>query len=169
MAALPTTLRKRWRLLTALVAGVVIAAVAAVLVFTGSPPPQHVAYTNISRNFKTCLLSTTDDPTDATRTWQAIQAATKHAAINAQHITAPAGPTTQLLPYANSLVALHCQLIVTTGDTLHDTLITTAQHNPHLHFLNIGTTTSLPNVHTIPTTDTNPTDITHYILTTATH
>jgi basic membrane lipoprotein Med (substrate-binding protein (PBP1-ABC) superfamily) len=150
----------------ALITAAVIIIVVAV---SGSPAPsQQIAYTNISRNFKACLLNTTTNVTTATATWQAIQKATTNTPINAQHITAPAGPTPTLVPYLNGLLALHCQLIVTTGDDLHDTLNAIATAHPQQAFLNISNApTTLTNIHTIPTS-TPPVTITN-LVTTAAH
>jgi len=158
--------------ITVAVAAVLIAATTITLIaLTPSPTPSTpVAYTNISRNFKTCLLSTADEADQAQPVWHAIQTAATRAAINAQHITAPTGPTATLVPYLNSLIALHCQLIVTTGNAVHDALITTATSNPRTQFLNIGPQATLPNVHDLPG-QPRAADITQYILTqaTATH
>jgi hypothetical protein len=79
--------------------------------YTVSLPEPGPKYTNISRNFKACLVSTSAQP----EVWQAIQAATGRSAINAQRLTAPVGTTEELRPYVNGLLALQCQLIVAAG------------------------------------------------------
>lgn len=147
---------------------VAIAAVVTILVWPGSPTTTpRVAYTNISRNYKTCLLTTAQNAAQAAPVWKALQNATTRAPINAQQLTATDGATDQLTPYFNTLIALHCQLIVTTGTDLTDALTTVASSNPRSHFLNIGTAINRPNIHTIPTPLTNPDTITTYIFNSA--
>ena len=156
----------RHRALTAGITAAVIAVatVAVILTWPSKPATQPVAYTNISRNYKTCLLTTTQDAALAAPIWQAIQQATTHAPINAQQLTPPTGTTTQLIPYFNSLIALHCQLVITTGADLTDALTTIAARNPRTHFLNIGSSINQPNIHSIITPLTNPDTITTYVL-----
>lgn len=169
---MPTTvpfrkaIREHRRTAIGVASGILIAvAVTVFILLNSSKPSQAITYTNISRNFKACLLSTTHNASDAGRAWQAMQAATTQEPINAQHITAPPGQTTDLVAYFNSLVALHCQLIVTVGDDLHDALTDTATRNPQIHFLNIGAPINLANVHTTQSVD-QP-EITSYLLATA--
>ncbi len=128
---------------------VVIVAVTIGLVLANQPAPgMPVVYTNISRNFKTCLLTTTADNSTV---WTAIQAAARNRPINAQHVVAPSGPAGELVPYLNSLLALHCQLIVTAGPDLAGPLATVAKTHPGQRFANISkTSTGLPNVHDLP-------------------
>ncbi|HEV3358529.1 MAG TPA: hypothetical protein VG247_17165 [Pseudonocardiaceae bacterium] len=142
--------------------------ISVIVAWPNKPATQQVAYTNISRNYKTCLLTTTQNSFQAAPIWKAIRQATTHAPINAQQLTPPTGTTAQLVPYFNSLIALHCQLIVTTGTDLTDALATTATNNPDSHFVNIGTAINQPNIHTIITPLANPDVITTYVLN-ATH
>ena len=51
-----------------------------------------------------------DEADQAQPVWRAIQTATTRATINAQHITAPTGPTATLLPYLNSAVRMRLRL-----------------------------------------------------------
>lgn len=97
-----------------------------------------MAYTNISRHFKVCLLTTTAQPATTGPVWTAVQEAVSHKAINAQHVVAPAGPTSTLVPYVNSLLALHCQLAVTAGPELVDALDTVAESHHDHQFVNIS-------------------------------
>jgi hypothetical protein len=154
----------RHRVIAAGVGAIVIAILVAILVWPSNPPSPPVAYTNISRNYKTCLLSTTQDAAESAPVWKAIQDATAHAPVNAQQLTPPVGNTDQLTPYFNSLIALRCQLIVSVGDDLADALVITAASNPRLHFLNIGSPTHQANIHTIPTPLTKPDSVTEYVL-----
>lgn len=100
--------------------------------------PRPISYRNISRNFRACLL-TSGAPTDLSRdTWHAMQKAGSHAAINAQHINAPEVPAAQLAPYLNSLIAMHCGLIVTAGMSISSTVETAARKHPKQEFLTVG-------------------------------
>jgi hypothetical protein len=116
------------------VAGIVIIAIHSSSPQTASP----VAYTNISRNFKVCLLATTKEAATTTPDWVAIQKTARHKNINAQRIVAPNGPTKVLLPYLNSLIALQCGLIVTAEPNLTDALVTIAGQHLHTMFANIS-------------------------------
>jgi hypothetical protein len=140
-----------------------IAAVVVIVSWPNSATTTPIAYTNISRNYKTCLITTTGDATQAAPMWKAIQTATTRAPINAQQLIPPTGTTAELLPYFNSLLALHCQLVVAAGPDLTDALTATATANPRVHFLDVGATNvSKPNVHHIAQADPNA--ITSYVL-----
>ncbi|WP_137816398.1 hypothetical protein [Gandjariella thermophila] len=112
------------------------------------PTKQPVVYTNISRNFRTCLFTT--DPAAAAPIWQAVQQAAADQPINAQRFTAPHGTPADLTPYLNGLIATKCKLIVAVGTDLHDTVSTVASANPSTEFINIGSTTALSNIHDLP-------------------
>jgi hypothetical protein len=122
-------------------AAVVIAVtvVIVLLATSTSTPSQSVAYTNISQNFRTCLLTTTADTTTATPTWAAVQRAKTQVTINAQRVTAPAGPTTQLVPYLNSLIAMKCGLIITAGTDLTDATAEARRAQPQQHLIAVNT------------------------------
>lgn len=100
------------------------------------------------------MFASSDDTAEAAHVWNAIQAATAHEAINAQQILAPPGATEQLIPYLNGLIAEQCHLIITVGTRLHDAIVAVAQANPNQMFLNIGSSTTLPNIRDI-TNDTS--------------
>jgi basic membrane lipoprotein Med (substrate-binding protein (PBP1-ABC) superfamily) len=130
---------------------VVAVAIAGVLLdLLASPSPHSITYTNISQNFRVCLLTTTPDPHNTADVWPAVQSATTEAAINAQRISAPAGTPDQLAPYLNSLIAMKCGLIITTGSDLIEPTITVAKTHPHQHFLTTTAGTGLANVGTLP-------------------
>lgn len=116
---------------------VIVAGIGAAVLFLllPDPAPEAITYTNLSTNFRVCAISTTNDATDSGRLWPAIQAATHKAAINAEHITAPAGTSDTLMPYLNSLIAMHCGLIITVGQDLTEPAITVAKTHPQQHFL----------------------------------
>lgn len=164
--ALAATLRNhRNKAYGAGAAVLVIAAIIIGVVLTNQPTPtQPIAYTNISRNYKTCLLTTTAYTTATAPDWTAIQTAARNRPINAQHLVAPSETTNDLAPYLNSLLALHCQLIITAGPDLPATLAQIAKTHPQQQFANISqTTTGLPNVHDQP--DSTPTTITNLVTT----
>lgn len=101
--------------------------------------------TNISRNFKACLMTTADDA--QTGVWPALQHAAHQQPINLQRIVSPNAGTVELEPYLNILIALHCQLIITAGNNMTPTLAAVAKAHPNLKFANVSTTkTGLPNV-----------------------
>lgn len=131
---------------------VLIAAITTAVIISSQPAaPQPVAYNNISRNFKTCLLTTNANTTLTASAWTAIQTAARNRPINAQHLVAPAGAIDTLIPYLNSLISLHCQLIITAGPDLTTTLTTVAKTYPHQQFANISpVTTNLANVRDLP-------------------
>lgn len=131
---------------------VLLAAVTATLITLVEvhKPTPAVTYTNLSRNFRVCLLTTTNGAAENAPVWTAIQTATTQAPINAQHITAPTGTPDQLAPYLNSLIAMKCGLIVTAGNDLADTTTNTARSNPTQRFLTSTNSAGLPNVDTIP-------------------
>lgn len=146
-----TSSRQHWKITISAGVVVVAGAVVALVVWLmpdGSPPT--VVYTNVSANFKVCLLSTTRDTADTNRVWPAIQAATRRAAINAQHVTAPAGPSDQVVPYLNSLIALHCGLIITAGPDLTPPAMDAAKTHPPQRFLVQPPHEPLANVDSIP-------------------
>jgi basic membrane lipoprotein Med (substrate-binding protein (PBP1-ABC) superfamily) len=165
MKNIPTFFAGHRAVSAGIVAGALaIAAVVTILVWPSSPTAPPIVYANVSRNYKACLITTTQDAAQAAPVWKAIQSAAIHAPINAQQIIPPTGTTDQLIPYFNSLIALHCQLIVTTGTDLTDALTTIATQNPRVRFLKIGAAISQPNIHTIPTPLTNPDSITAYVV-----
>lgn len=143
---------RRLRLLLAIGASVVVVAgiVVGVVLATRPGSPRAVPYTNISRNYKVCLLT---DGSDAANTvWPAFQRAAQGRPINAQHITVPAhsSPT----PFLNSLVDLHCGLIATSGSDLATSLDDAAQANPRQDYATIGpSTATAPNIRHLSTTD----------------
>ncbi|WP_329072599.1 hypothetical protein [Amycolatopsis sp. NBC_01480] len=141
----------------------ITAIVAAVVVLTPSPEPEAVAYANVSRNYRVCMLSTTTDAVQADRLWPAVQAATTRTPINAERVTAPTGTSDQLTPYLNSLIAQHCRLIVAPGPDLAAPAATAAQAHPDQHFLTSAQPTAA-NVSTIPA---RPADLTTAIVTAA--
>jgi basic membrane lipoprotein Med (substrate-binding protein (PBP1-ABC) superfamily) len=130
----------------ALVAVVVVV----VLSSNDTPEPQRVVYSNVSQNFKVCLLSGDHDTAEAERVWPAVQQATTHAAINAQHVVATGQTADQLLPYLNSLIAMKCGLIITTGADLSAAAATAAQAHPQQHFITTTPTKRLPNLGALP-------------------
>ena len=143
-------INRQRRLLTALGAAVVLAAgiIIGATQLHGHQATQPVAYTNVSRNFKTCLLTTAANGEYATPIWAAIQSVTQRKPINVQHIIAPPGTIANLATYLNSLLALHCQLVITAGPDLVPALSVTATAHPHQSFANISTTgTNEPNIH----------------------
>jgi basic membrane lipoprotein Med (substrate-binding protein (PBP1-ABC) superfamily) len=131
---------------------IIVAIITDVVVMANrSTPTQPVAYTNISRNFKACLLTTTADTTEATPDWVEVQAAAQNRPINAQHVVAPSGSTSELVPYLNSLLALHCQLIITAGPDLSAALGTVAKAHPQQQFANISQAATVSrNIHDLP-------------------
>lgn len=144
---------------------VLIAAIVTIVIITSQPAPTRpAAYNNISRNFKTCLLTTTADTALTATDWAAIQTATQNRPINAQHLVAPTGPTETLIPYLNSLLALHCQLIISAGTDLTATLTTVAKNHPQQRFANISPIkTGLRNVRDLA--DDAPASITDLVTT----
>jgi basic membrane lipoprotein Med (substrate-binding protein (PBP1-ABC) superfamily) len=115
--------------------------------------PQPVAYTNISRNFKACLLTTTADQTQTMQVWHAVQAAARHRPINAQHVLVTPGTTSAMVPYLNSLLSLHCGLIITAEPGITNALTTVAKDHPQQSFANLsGVTTNLANIQDLPDT-----------------
>ncbi|WP_236795282.1 hypothetical protein [Amycolatopsis sp. GM8] len=146
-----SVLRRHWKI-TIPTGIVVVAGIALAIVMWVLPdsPPQAVVYTNVSANFKACLLSTTRDADDSEHVWPAIQAAGTRAAINAQHITAPAGTSDQLVPYLNSLISLHCGLIITAGTDLTQPALDVAKTHPQQRFLIQPPHDPLANVDSIP-------------------
>ncbi|HWD03249.1 MAG TPA: hypothetical protein VG674_12440 [Amycolatopsis sp.] len=139
-------LRRNWKITTQI--GVVI--VGAIVLLTSGPAPQAIAYANVSRNYRVCLLSTTNDTADTNRIWPAIQAATTRAPINAEHVTAPTGTPDQLTPYLNSLLSLHCGLIIGAGPDLAGPIATLAKTHPNQHFLAAERPPGSVNVNAIP-------------------
>lgn len=156
-------LLKHWKITTPIGVATVGAAVAVIILTTSSEPPA-VAYANVSRNFRVCMLTTTKDTADANRAWPAIQAASAHAPVNAERVTAPAGTDTQLAPYVNSLIALHCGLIIGAGHDLTTPLTSAAKSHTNQHFLTLDKPDGPANVAAIPA---QPADLTAAVLTAA--
>jgi len=144
-----STLRKNWKIAAPTAVVVLAATVAAVLATTGSEPAA-VAYANVSRNFRVCMLATTKDTADADRIWPAIQAATGRAPINAERVTAPAGTDAQLTPYVNSLLSLHCGLIVGAGHDLSGPISSAAKSHASQRFLTLDKTEVATNIALVP-------------------
>ncbi|HEX5404805.1 MAG TPA: hypothetical protein VFX16_21160 [Pseudonocardiaceae bacterium] len=143
-------INRKKRFLAALSAAIVVLGAGLTIGITrldGHHDTQHVAYTNISGNFKACLLTTTADTQQTAPTWSAIQSTARRRAINAQHLVAPPGTASSLVPYLNSLLSLNCQLIITAGADLVPALTTVAPLHPHQSFANISpTATDQPNI-----------------------
>lgn len=152
---------KHWKI-TAVVAVAIVGAAVAAIVLSTSSEPASVAYANVSRNFRVCMLTTTKDTADANRVWPAIQAATARAPVNAERVTAPAGTDTQLAPYVNSLIALHCGLIVGAGHDLTAPLTSAAKSHANQHFLTLDKPDGPANVAAMPT---RPADLTGAVIT----
>lgn len=145
-------LRSRRTFVTGTLIALCVAAVFVGISLSGSKsaaPP--IVYTNVSRNFKTCLLTTTTDSASTAAVWPAVQAAARNKPINAQHVVAPGGPTTELVPYVNSLLALHCSLAITAGADLTDAVVTVAEAHPDERFVNVSSRgAELGNVQDVP-------------------
>jgi basic membrane lipoprotein Med (substrate-binding protein (PBP1-ABC) superfamily) len=141
---------------------IVGAAITAVVLLTSGPAPQAIAYANVSRNYRVCLLSTTKDAAETDRIWPAVQAATTRAPINAEHVTAPAGTPDQLTPYLNSLLSLHCGLIIGAGPDLVAPISTAAKRHPNQHFITSEKPPGSANISSIPR---EPSDLTAAIVT----
>jgi basic membrane lipoprotein Med (substrate-binding protein (PBP1-ABC) superfamily) len=135
--------------------GVAGAGAAALIIGFGGHP-QALTVTDISQNFKVCMLATGNSAAPvASPAWTAVSdAARQTKAINAEQLTAPAGPARQQIPYLNSLVSLRCRLIVVVGPGLRDALAAVAKANPAQRFLSYGTGALLPNIHQVPDGDT---------------
>lgn len=154
-------LRHHWRVAVLVAAGAAAAIITAILLASGGQTvTQHVSYTNVSRNFKVCLLTTGSPDPATTAAWQAIETARIRADVNAQHIVAPQGDGTDVEPYVNSLIALKCEIIVTDEPPLDSVVRIVAQANPTQRFIHIGAGLHLPNVTSVPADEaTRITDI----------
>ncbi|WP_406642517.1 hypothetical protein [Amycolatopsis sp. WGS_07] len=155
-----SALLKHWKITAPIGVATVGAAVTAIILTTSSEPAA-VAYANVSRNFRVCMLTTTKDTADASRVWPAIQAATAHAPINAERVTAPAGTDTQLVPYVNSLIALRCGLIIGAGHDLTAPLTSAAKSHATQHFITLDKPDGPANVAAMPA---QPADLTAAVL-----
>src|SRR5258708_457787 len=81
----------------------------AALIISFSGHRQALTVTDISRNFKVCMLATARATPVTGSAWTAIgDAARRRAAINAEQLTAPISPASQQIPYLNSLISLRC-------------------------------------------------------------
>jgi hypothetical protein len=160
-----SALLRHWKI-TAPATVVVIGAAVAVIVATTDPEPAAVAYANVSRNFRVCMLATTNDTPEANRVWPASQTAAARAPINAERVTAPVGTSDQLVPYVNGLVALHCGVIITAGPELAAPVAAVAKTHPGQRFLAAGQPPAAANVETLPG---RPEDLTAALLTAAQH
>jgi basic membrane lipoprotein Med (substrate-binding protein (PBP1-ABC) superfamily) len=131
---------------------IIAAAVTGILIGLrgNAPAPQAINYTNLSRNYRVCLLTTGHDTSTDAPLWQTIQNAAARSPINAQHITAPDGTPDQLQPYVNGLVAMDCQLIIAPGAELAGPARNAAKAAPHTHFLISVDQPNLTNTTTIP-------------------
>jgi hypothetical protein len=145
-----SALRRNWKITAPAATIVAGAAAAGVLLLAPGAEPQAVTYANVSRNYRVCMLSTTKDADDANRAWPAIQAATGRAPINAQRVKAPAGTVDQLAPYLNSLLSLHCGLIIGAGPDLLAPIEAAAKSHPNQHFLASNPKNGTANVKAIP-------------------
>jgi basic membrane lipoprotein Med (substrate-binding protein (PBP1-ABC) superfamily) len=165
IAKLGGLLLERPRIVVTVAVGSLILVAAAVWIFiladSSDRPP--VAAPDVSKNFKVCQLDT-QSSAEATTVWRAVQAAAGKAPINAQRLTLPATADEDPIPYFNSLLALHCQLVVTVGTGLSAATQTVAANKPQQNFLNIGTPTNLANVRTIALPLTKPDVITAAVL-----
>jgi len=136
-----------------------------VLAFTDDSAP--LARTDISSKFKVCLLDVAQGGSDAKIVWNAVRSAAEEAPINAQHLTVPAGSNVDPAPYLNSLIELHCHLVIISGVELGEALKAAAANHPDARFLSIGVPVDLPNVRTIPISEETPTLIRDEVLATA--
>lgn len=135
--SVPPRLRQpRWWI--PLATGICVTTGIALWIFSSNTDETKVHANNISRNFRACLLTDQHNTQTAAPIWAALQDAAQTTPVNAQRIVAEGDSTASFTPYANSLTQRKCGLIVTVGDDLHDTVTSTAQHNPHQEFLYIG-------------------------------
>ena len=149
LAEVRAVLRRHFRLTVGAAAALVVAVVTVLVVFVFTSGPAPSAQPDISSNFKVCLLDSAQGEGDAKIVWNGVQSATKKVPINAQQLTVPAGSGVDPAPYLNSLVQLHCQLVITSGVELADALKAAATNNPDIRFLHIGDPVDLPNVRTV--------------------
>ncbi|QRP49087.1 hypothetical protein [Amycolatopsis sp. FDAARGOS 1241] len=159
-----SALRRNWKITTPIAVVFVGAVIAGIVLLTSGPAPQAIAYANVSRNYRVCLLSTTKDTAETNQIWPAVQAATTRAPINAEHVTAPAGTPAQLTPYLNSLLSLHCGLIIGAGPDLAAPISTVAKSHPNQHFITSEKPPGSANISSIPR---EPGDLTAAIVTAA--
>lgn len=154
--AVRRTRRLRAALIAVVAAGAVAAAIVGLVAWFGGTPAQPVAVTDLSQNFKVCMLATGSGAAPApSPAWTAIGAAVRQMkAVNAEQLTVPRGPARQQVPYLNSLISLRCRLIVVVGPELRDALTVVAKANPAQRFLSYGAGAPLPNIHQVPVGDT---------------
>jgi hypothetical protein len=135
---------------------VAIVAVVGLVAGCGRRSSSSVAVTDLSRNFKVCMLATSRTaPSVSGPAWNAIRDASERtAAVNAEQLTAPAGPPSGQVPYFGSLVSLKCRLIVVAGPELRAALTTAAKGNPAQQFLSYGAGAAGPNIRQVPVGDT---------------
>jgi hypothetical protein len=131
--------------------GVLVTAATAVtlLLWPDEPAPQPVTYGNISRNARICLANTS--ASDASIMWRAVQAEAEHEPVNAQHLVSPNHTPDAVAPFFNGVLALHCRLIVTTGEDMHDAVISAAKSHPDQAFASDDRSIHLPNVRRVDT------------------
>lgn len=142
----------RWAMVAAL--GAAGAATAALVIGSGGHH-EPLAITDISQNFKVCVLAAGNPAAPApSPAWAAVSAAARETkTINAEQFTAPTGPARQQIPYLNGLIALRCRLIVVAGPELRGALTRVAKADPAQQFLSYGTGALLPNVRRVPVGD----------------
>ncbi|MFR9799521.1 hypothetical protein ACL02U_27050 [Streptomyces sp. MS06] len=123
-----------------------------VTLLAGPHIPKVVA-SNVSQNFRACLINDQRDATMAQPVWSALQQSASGSDVNAQRIEVPQSDQSASLPYVNSLVQRKCGLIIAVGPNLHSAVVSAARHNPHQNFISIGTPISLPNVRSYSATE----------------
>jgi basic membrane lipoprotein Med (substrate-binding protein (PBP1-ABC) superfamily) len=160
-------LRRHFRRTVVAAAALVAIAVTLLLVLVFDEDPAPPARHDISSNFKVCVLDATQGDDSAKTVWNAVRSTAEKAPINTQHLVVPAGSGVDPAPYLNSLIELDCQLVVTSGAELAETLKAVATNNPDTRFLNIGAPVDLPNVRTIPVSEATSTMISDEVLSAA--
>lgn len=145
---------RRGRLAAAAGVTACVAAGAAIgLYVAGQGTPKAVAYANVSRNTRVCLMAEATDTVDAqttAATWAGLQKAASSGHANAERLILAGTTPAATAPYFNGAVQQHCALIVAVGGDVAAAVDSAASSDARQQFLLVGAASTRPNVRTIP-------------------
>ncbi|MDJ0383209.1 BMP family ABC transporter substrate-binding protein [Streptomyces sp. G-G2] len=125
------------------------AAAAAVVVLSGSAGPSPVPRARQYTAFSACLLSDAQGVTgsQAAQIWAGMESASleTHAKVSSLPVFGPA-TVGNAVPYANTLVQRHCDVVVAVGDVQAAAVIQVASQAHKVRFVVVGGGTPTSNV-----------------------
>lgn len=147
---------RRGQLATGIAALCVVGAVVGIVVTSGGGSTKTAAVSNVSRNYRVCLMNDASDTADASTAqaaWAGLQKAAASGHVNAERLLLGGTTSEVAAPYLNGAVQQHCGLIVAVGGDMASAIDRSATSDTHQEFLLVGGSSTRANVRTIAAAD----------------